>query len=151
MNEPFSQKQGLKDLESFLGAPYVDRGIDEEAGFDCINVLRKIAENQGLTINESRNYSNYPKGMGLYDTFCKYFDVVERSDLKICDVILFSSSGLPSHVGVVSDVEPVIRFIHALNSGDGKVVKDHLAENSRWNERICAYFRFKNLIEDLKE
>lgn len=141
--------QGRQDIvdeaRKWLGTPYVHQASVKGAGADCLGLLRGVwravmgHEPEAVPVY-SMDWSE-PQGEERMWAAARR-NLVEKSieTLTPGDILLFRmrEDGVAKHLGIVSQPDPVLRFIHAY-SGHG-VVENALS--GPWRRRVVACFEF---------
>jgi len=139
----------VHEARDWLATPYVHQASVKGAGTDCLGLLRGVwravigAEPEPVPVY-SKDWSE-PQGEERMWAAARR-NLVERDASNLAEgcVLLFRmrDRGVAKHVGIVSEIGSVPRFIHAY-SGHG-VVENALSDP--WRRRVVACFDFP--VED---
>lgn len=99
---PISSNAVIAYASNFLGTPYLWGGTTP-SGFDCSGFTQYVYRHFGVTL-----------GRTTYDQINNGY-AVSRSDLQPGDLVLFGSSGNPTHVGIYVGND---MYINAPHTGD---------------------------------
>lgn len=123
--------QWIGIARSWLGTEWRHNQRTKGVGVDCICFLEEVAKEAGIDIEPlPTKYNRTAYGNTFIDYLDRNFTRVDRPPDK-GDVILFSSNGLFTHVGICTGSNQVI---HA-SQKDGKVVEHSI--NGIW-ERMMS-------------
>ena len=145
-----SRQDIVDETRRWLGTPYIHQASTRGAGADCLGLLRGVW--RGLIGREPEAVPAYsmdwsePQGEErMWGAARRHLTEKPIAGLNVGDVLLFRmrDTGVAKHLGIVSEINPLSRFIHAY-SGHG-VVENTLSEP--WHRRIVACFEFP--LEDL--
>ncbi|WP_037309879.1 peptidase [Ruegeria halocynthiae] len=135
----------VKEARTWLGTPYVHQASVKGAGADCLGLLRGVwRELVGAEPEAVPTYSmdwSEPQGEErMWAAAHRHLIDKSPDAFAIGDVLLFRmlDGRVAKHVGIISQVGAVPRFIHAY-SGHG-VVENTLSEP--WRRRVVACFEF---------
>ncbi len=145
-----SEEDVVRAARRWIGTPYLHQAAVRGAGTDCLGLIRGVwREVIGTEPEAVPAYSmdwSEPQGEErLWDAALRHLVEVPLGREALGDVILFRmrAGAVAKHLGIVSSVEPVPRFIHAY-SGRG-VVESALSHP--WRRRVVARFTFP--LEDI--
>ncbi|WP_170572279.1 NlpC/P60 family protein [Ruegeria atlantica] len=135
----------VDEARSWLGTPYVHQASVKGAGTDCLGLLRGVwravlgGEPEAVP-TYSMDWSEPQGEERLWAAARRHLIEKSREDTVTGDVLLFRMRDrrVAKHVGIVSQSESVLRFIHAY-SGYG-VVENTLSDP--WRRRVVACFEF---------
>ncbi len=134
----------VAEARTWCGTKWAHQGRRKGIGVDCIGFVSEVSRECGLidVANESANYKRKPDGVTLRQKLEKYMQVIPLDVIQPGDVLLFSTSGLPDHVGLVGDYPAAgeLSVIHAYVPAR-KVIEHRLDET--WRRKVVAAFRFK--------
>lgn len=129
----------------WIGTPYVHQCALRGAGSDCLGLVRGVwRELYGAEPEPVPPYSmdwSEPQGEErLWDAALRHLVPKPVSDLAQGDIVLFRMrhGAVAKHLGIVSQTDPVARFVHAYARHG--VVESAL--NTPWRRRIVACFEF---------
>jgi len=121
----------VTQARSWVGTPWHHQGRLKRAGVDCIGLIVGVCHELGLYVRDRTDYARFPDGKSLEEELSHQ---LVRAEMPLPgDVILFSISRLPQHVGFCSPVG----LIHA-HQGSKTVVETALSE--RWQSRMVGVF-----------
>ncbi|MFA3917854.1 NlpC/P60 family protein [Ruegeria hyattellae] len=130
---------------SWLGTPYRHQSAARGAGCDCLGLIRGVwRECYGAEPETAPAYSmdwSEPKGEErMWAAARRHLIPCEAGTWRPGDVLLFRmrSGSVAKHVGILSEVGPVPRFIHSY-SGHGVVES---ALSAPWRRKVVARFEF---------
>jgi hypothetical protein len=134
-----------REARKWLGVPFVHTGRNRW-GVDCTGLLLVTAWACGITDYDCRNYSRIVNPDWLRSEIEKFCIEIEKDDIQIGDVLLFSVKGSAQHVGLVTEVAESVSplFIHAL-ADVGSVVEHPL--RMVWAKNHVATFRWKEFCK----
>lgn len=135
----------VKEARSWLGTPYVHQASVKGAGTDCLGLLRGVwravlgHEPEAVPVY-SMDWSEPQGEERMWAAAQRNLVERPRSHLAEGCVLLFRmrDTGVAKHLGIVTDVGAVPRFIHAY-TGHG-VVENALSDP--WRRRVVACFEF---------
>jgi len=141
-----ARRQGIVDeARSWLGTPYRHQASVKGAGADCLGLLRGVwrAQMGGEPETVPAYSMDWAEPQGeerMWAAARRHLIEKNRDDAAAGDVLLFRmrEDGVAKHVGIVSEVGTLPRFIHAY-SGYG-VVENALS--APWRRRVVACFEF---------
>lgn len=130
---------------SWIGTPYLHQASVQGVGCDCLGLLRGIwravygGEPEAIPAY-SPDWSEPQGAEVLMAAACRHLRKLEGAPMAPGQVMLFRMrrGGVAKHLGVISEVGDVPRFIHAYQ-GHG-VVESPLS--APWRKRIAARFEF---------
>lgn len=125
-----SRQQEIVDYAcNLIGCRYVYGGTTPSGGFDCSGFTMYVYGQFGYNLPHASSSQ------------LNYGTPVERDDLQMGDLILFSNGGPISHVGIyIGDG----KFVHASSSRTGYVVVSALSE-SYW---VARYYGARRLVTE---
>lgn len=135
------------EARSWVDTPFHHLGRKKGAGVDCIGLTICVARAMGFNVIDSEWYPRRP----IYDYFERAVDsqtvfVTDDKDLpgvEIGDLLKFAyGRDRQQHIGIVVEVEPDVRFVHAY-AIIGRV-EETLYEKS-WSSRFKGARRFREL------
>lgn len=135
----------VDEARSWLGTPYRHQASVKGAGADCLGLLRGVW--RALVGHEPETVPSYsmdwsePQGEErMWAAARRHLTEKNPDEFSTGDVLLFRmrDGRVAKHVGIVSQVGALPRFIHAY-SGYG-VVENALSEP--WRRRVVACFEF---------
>ncbi|WP_425083004.1 NlpC/P60 family protein [Ruegeria profundi] len=140
------RKQDIVDTaRAWLGTPYVHQASVRGAGADCLGLLRGawrevIGHEPEAVPVYSMDWSEPQGEERMWAAARRYLIEKPAAAMVAGDVLLFRmrDSGVAKHLGIVSSIGEVPRFIHAY-SGHG-VVENALSDP--WRRRVVACFEF---------
>ncbi len=135
----------VDETRNWLGTPYVHQASVRGAGADCLGLLRGVwravmgHEPEAVPVY-SMDWSEPQREERMWAAARRHLIEKDAAHMAAGDVLLFRmrDSGVAKHLGIVSQTEPVLRFIHAY-SGHG-VVENALSDP--WRRRVVACFEF---------
>lgn len=139
----------VTEAREWIGTPYVHQASVKGAGTDCLGLLRGVW--RALYGAEPETVPPYsfdwsePQGEErLWEAALRHLVTKETDAEGIGDVLLFrmKADGVAKHLGVVSEVGPAPRFIHAYTRHG--VVESALT--LPWRRRVVARFSFPQEI-----
>ncbi|MEM9550003.1 MAG: NlpC/P60 family protein [Pseudomonadota bacterium] len=129
----------------WLGTPYRHQAACRGAGTDCLGLIRGVWRDRiGSEPEAAPAYSmdwSEPQGEErLWQAARRHLAEQPLGELQPGDVVLFRmrTGSVAKHLGIISDLTPVARFIHAY-SGRGVVES---ALSAPWRSRIVARFQY---------
>jgi len=135
----------VDEARSWLGTPYRHQASTKGAGADCLGLIRGLWRAQiGAEPEVAPAYSmdwSEPQGEErLWAAALRHLLPRDIDEEALGDVILFRmrSGSVAKHLGVMTRLTPVPRFINAY-SGHGVVES---ALSAPWRRRIVARFAF---------
>lgn len=120
-----------------LGTPFHHQGRVPGVGIDCIGLLVEASQSLPVPLEDRINYGRYPDGKTLMAALVKQLDEIEIKDAQKGDILIFRFRRWPTHVGIKTDKG----VIHTWTTV-GKVVEHNL---DKWQNKICAAFRFRGI------
>lgn len=133
----------------WIGTPYVHQSAVRGAGSDCLGLVRGVwRELYGGEPEAVPAYSmdwSEPQGEErLWEAALRHLTAKPVSALAQGDVVLFRMrhGAVAKHLGIVSQIDPVARFVHAYTRQG--VVESAL--NTPWRRRVVACFEFPKEI-----
>jgi NlpC/P60 family putative phage cell wall peptidase len=126
-----TREEIVAQARTWVGTPWHHQGRLKHAGVDCIGLIVGVCNELGLLVEDRTDYARFPDGRSLEQELSR--QLVPAGAPLPGDVILFSISRLPQHVGFSSPVG----LIHA-HQGSKTVVETVLSE--RWKSRIVGVF-----------
>jgi len=139
----------VHEARDWLATPYVHQASVKGAGTDCLGLLRGVwravigAEPEPVP-GYSKDWSEPQGEERMWAAAVRILVERDASNLAEGCVLVFRmrDRGVAKHVGIVSEIGSVPRFIHAY-SGHG-VVENALSDP--WRRRVVACFDFP--VED---
>ena len=135
----------VEETRRWLGTPYVHQASVLGAGADCLGLLRGVwravkGDEPEAVPAYSMDWSEPQGEERMWAAANRHLTEKDPGRFGPGDVLLFRmrDQGVAKHLGIVSDVGHVPRFIHAY-SGHG-VVENALSEP--WLRRVVACFEF---------
>jgi len=129
----------------WIGTPYVHQCAVRGAGSDCLGLVRGVwREIYGDEPEAVPAYSmdwSEPQGEErLWDAATRHLTAKPVSAMAQGDVLLFRMrhGAVAKHLGIVSQTDPVARFVHAYARHG--VVESAL--NAPWRRRVVSCFEF---------
>ena len=141
----------------WIDTPFHHQGRAKNIGVDCIGLIVGIAKNLDLksevfdaTNNrqillhelDNPNYSPLPNRMQLKDSLTNTLIEIEKGDLNVGDIILFTLNMWPQHVAIITKIQEDIFFVHA-SEPVGKTIFSRF--DSRWQDKAIGFYRFPEL------
>lgn len=105
----------VNHAKTYIGVPYIYGGVDRNKGLDC----------SGFIYNVFLHFDTQPPRVSKDYTYLgKSIDIHKA---KKGDIILFTSpsthkSGIVGHMGIITETEPKILFIHSASGGNKGVM-----------------------------
>lgn len=137
------------EARRWLGTPYVHQASTFGAGTDCLGLLRGIwralyGDEPEAVPAYSMDWSEPQGEERLWDAALRHLQPKGLKDQAVGDVLLFRmrSGAVAKHLGVVSALGDMPRFIHAYSKFG--VVESPLS--SPWRRKIVARFTFPEEI-----
>ena len=135
----------VAEARSWLGTPYVHQASVKGGGADCLGLLRGVwrallgAEPEAVPLY-SMDWAEPQGEERMWSAAQRHLISKDVAQMAAGDVLLFRmrDGHIAKHVGIVSALHPVPRFIHAY-SGHG-VVENALSDP--WRRRVVACFGF---------
>jgi NlpC/P60 family putative phage cell wall peptidase len=103
------REQVVQEARSWLGTPYQHQGRLKGVAVDCIGLLACVAHALGLSDADMLDYGKRPDGR-LRPTLEEHLESIPILDAYTADVLLFSWSSVPVHIGILTSRD---YFIHA--------------------------------------
>lgn len=129
----------VQEARTWIGTPFVHQGRTKGAGCDCLGLVVGVLSTFGLETTIPV-YGDNPK---IRDNSLFYNGLIEhlnvsREVLEVGQIIGFSlrRNGPLAHIGILSQLAPIPRFIHAYSTYG--VVESALTD--AWQRRIVARF-----------
>ena len=112
----------------WIDTPFHHQGRAKNIGVDCIGLIVGIAKNLSLKSEvsdvtnqrnillhelDNPNYSPLPNRTQLKDFLANTLIEIEKGDLDVGDIILFTLNRWPQHVGIITRIQEDIFFVHA--------------------------------------
>jgi cell wall-associated NlpC family hydrolase len=140
-----TRAQVVECARSYIGTPWHHqaRVKGPKGGIDCAGLIICIAEELGLVEKsvETPNYSRYPDGT-LLPTCAKYMHSILSHTARPGDVLLFTFTTDPEHLGIVAEIDGRRTVIHSYAQARG-VVENDLDE--LWLSRIRGAYRLPGI------
>jgi cell wall-associated NlpC family hydrolase len=128
---------------TYLGTPFHHQGRSRY-GLDCIGLVVRVLDDLGVTLKgkpvtayDRADYAREPTAPFLHEPLERLFMPVTQ--MEVGDIVLFRIGTAPRHVGIVTEVSGVSRFVHAYEPY-GKVREDDDV-GERWRKRFIAAYR----------
>lgn len=125
------------EAREWLGTPWVHHHSKKKIGCDCIGFMFGAAKNVGITLPEIDNYSRNPHKNQLEKYLENNCLKISIKDRKIGDGLVFSFSGLVTHVAIMTD----IGMIHADPFAE-EVIEHQL--DTLWLRHLHSCYRLKD-------
>tara|TARA_R100001143_G_scaffold63346_1_gene69839 strand:- start:2346 stop:2768 length:423 start_codon:yes stop_codon:yes gene_type:complete len=131
----------VEEARRYLGTPHLHQGRHPSDGLDCIGLMVVTCQALGITDYDSTAYPPDPDGVTLMREIRKIAYVVDESEAREGDVIVFwiDDKTKPRHIGFKTDKG----FIHTFAGGPKRVVEHGFS--SWWTKRICCYMRLEGV------
>ena len=139
-----SDKNIVLIAKKWIGVPFLNGGTTIY-GCDCIGLIIGILKEYNINIKDNEYFE-----LGFYDhlnldniylVLAKYCEKIDVIDVKIGDLIMFSSYKNTAHFAIITNLQP-LSIVHA-NQSAGKVVET--ISDKLWNTQILSYWRVKNI------
>lgn len=140
-----TRSQIIACARGYMGTPFQPQGRLKGKGVDCAGLVLCVCKDLGadLPYGEYLNYEPYSTDDSVLRACKKVFKEIPLADLRPGDILCMRTP-VPCHVGMVTDLQPGLGVIHALNS-NRKVVEHTL--DFHWHRRIAGVFLFPG-VED---
>jgi cell wall-associated NlpC family hydrolase len=138
--------EAIKEMRKLVGTRYRHQGRSAKTGLDCVGLGLQYAKLLGLPLHDRKGYGRDPDG-NLKQSICHVMgqpiaqgtgsgSVVQEGDA----VMMEWTPGVPRHVGMITEIEGVLYFMHANSSPTVmKVVEHRLSDD--WRKRIVSVWR----------
>lgn len=134
----------VAEARSWIGTPFVHQARIKGIGVDCIGLVTQTAKATGLLDVDATDYSRTPDPTRMREGLTRHLDAVPFKELQPADVIWFRVISEPQHVGLVSEVTPKLRMVHAYSRKRlNQCVEQDV--DGFWRSRIIGCFRFRGL------
>lgn len=122
----------------YVGIPYLTHGRDR-AGCDCWGLLRLVYTEQfGIQLpSYGEEYADASDRVGVSAPLAHHLHFWDRVEKPAAgDGVLFCISGIPCHIGVVTERGFMLHVTRGINT----VVEPYLM--SRWRSRVEGTYRY---------
>lgn len=133
---PEQQAAAVQEARRWIDTPFQHQGRLLGHGVDCIGVAQMAYLAAGVELDVPLNYSQLPTGK-MVEFIAQRARRVAVRNIEIGDLLVFISNLAPTHVGVVTGVDPV-RMVHAYNKV-GRVVENSL--DGSWKRLLNSVWR----------
>ena len=131
----------LKELQEWLGTPFVHRAHIKQAGIDCVQLIGQVMTKCGVV--GSYDFGNYPLDWGEHradSLIVQYIEGTHRfaqiiGDTELGDIICFRVGRCAQHCGIAIDE---LHFEHVLVHG--RVTINQL-DDITWRSRVACIYR----------
>lgn len=138
--------EAIAEIRALVGVRYRHQGRNPATGLDCVGLGLQYAKALGLPLRDRKAYSRHPDGK-LRDSICHVMGppiaqgagcgaLVQEGDA----VMMEWTPGVPRHVGMISQINGVLHFIHADSSPTVRKVVEHRLSDD-WRTRIVSVWR----------
>lgn len=127
-----------------LGTRFHHQGRLPGIGLDCGGLIVCAAREAGFIINDRHGYSTLPHGGMFEQALLEHCDIIDIKDATIGDILLFRFDGDPQHIGIISEVDPMM-MIHA--DASVRRVVEHIIDIA-WAKKIVNCYRLNGLNND---
>jgi NlpC/P60 family putative phage cell wall peptidase len=140
-----TRQEIITEARSWIGTPYIASQRAKQAGCDCVGLFWGITDQLKLDVSKDLvlqpNYEKYAFGNSLLVALRKYMDEVPRDQMDIGDLLVLRVGGVPTHVGILANLNGRDTLIHA----DTKrgVIETPLGY---WLSKIVTVFRVRELV-----
>jgi cell wall-associated NlpC family hydrolase len=138
--------EAIEAIRALVGVRFRHQGRNPATGLDCVGLGLQYAKALGLPLRDRKAYSRDPDGK-LRDSICHVMGQPfaegrgSGAHLQEGDAVMMAwPSGVPRHVGMISERAGVLYFIHADSSPTVKRVVEHRLSDD-WRARIVAVWR----------
>lgn len=134
------RRQIVECARGWLSTPWRHQARLKGIGVDCVGFIAEVGRECGiLSVQEAANYKRRPDGVTLRAKLDEYLTPVRLADIQPADVLLFSTSGKPDHVGLVGDYPAAgeLSVIHAYLPAR-KVIEHRL--DPTWRGKVVAAY-----------
>ena len=136
-----SRLELIEYAKTLIDTPYIHQGRLPHVGLDCLGVVLAIANHFNLSFYENISYSRYGDGVELIQEFEN--NLYRTTEPLLGDVLIFKFRNVPSHVGILSELNGHPSLIHAYST-QGKTAEHNLDSDDWWSSKICDSFSFYN-------
>lgn len=134
----------VAEARSWIGTPFVHQARLKGIGVDCIGLISQTAKAKGLLQADATDYSRTPDPARMRSALTQHLDPVPFKDIQPADILWFRVISQPQHVGLVTEVTPKLRMVHAYSR---KKMNQCIEQDvgGFWRSRIVGCFRFRGL------
>lgn len=149
----YLKRQVLLNARSWLGTRFRHQGRSKKnaknpGGVDCIGLVVELSKEMGLTDGNGNNLKDFDKtnysrtgvGDSLKKVLVEYFDIGDKNNIEVGDILLLKFMGQPQHVAIVGSIEGNLTMIHSYQPAE-KVVEHYLTD--KWISRVVDVFKFR--------
>lgn len=131
----------------WINTPFVDQGRVQGEGVDCAGIVEMVPKSLGAYADAViKPYSRNPDPVRMRAELEKHLDVIGFKYLLPADIIWFRVERQPQHLGIITEVEPDLRMVHASNVASVmKVVETGVS--SYWKKRVQGCYRYRGIEE----
>ena len=129
----------VADARSWIGVKFRKGGRDR-TGIDCIGLLIRVGEEQGLTIRDDTQYSFNPEPAKFTEMVFSQTEPLSMNSLRVGSILVFRQTIFPMHTGILArDHHNEWSVINA-NAKERRVVEQPL---SYWKANLIAIRAYK--------
>lgn len=128
----------IDQARDYLGTPWVHQGRLKGIGVDCVGLLVCAARDAGYEVLDVEGYPEYPAGTWLLEELERNCNRVHEEP-RVGDVIAFAASTQVWHVGLITQLEPLV-VIHCWRKTK-RVIEVQLDKS--WRYQIHSIWRLK--------
>lgn len=134
----------VHEARLWLGTPFRHQARLRGVGVDCIGVVIGVAHSLHLSDYDCRDYAASPNPKTMQALMLEHLDMIPFRSVLPGDILWFRVVHEPQHVGIVTEIGPVISMVHAYaKQSISKCVEQPLGK--LWLPRICGCFRYRGI------
>lgn len=138
--------EAIAAMRALVGTRFRHQGRNPATGLDCVGLGLQYAKHLGLPLHDRKAYSRDPDGR-LFESICHVMgQPIARgagcgAQVQEGDAVMMEwTPGVPRHVGMITQRDGVIHFLHANSSPTVRKVVEHRLSDD-WRARIVAVWR----------
>lgn len=129
----------VEDARSWLGVKFKKGGRDR-MGVDCIGLLIRVGEAQGLVIRDTLEYSFNPEPQKFADMVYGQTEPLPSNSLKLGSIVLLKQSIFPMHTGILAKDHHDRWSVINANIKERKVVEQLF---DQWKSQVIGFRAYK--------
>lgn len=134
----------VAESRTWIGTKFVHQGRLKGVGVDCIGLIAQTAQATGVLDVDETNYGRTPDPARMRKALMTHLDPVAFKDLLPGDILWFRVIRQPQHVGLVTQVVPKLRMVHAYSR---RTLNECVEQDvdGFWRSRVVGCFRFRGI------
>lgn len=132
----------VSEARAWIDTRFHHQGRIKGAGCDCVGLVIGVARNVGLDVIDRQDYPRRMAGRHLQREIMQQTDPVPRERVQPGDILVFEIDGMTHHVALVTEVQPMLRMIHAYIWAR-RVVEHHV--DQWWEQRLIDVRRMRGV------